>query len=365
MGQMPPPSRPARPDPPPWLVLAAGWTWRLLLVAAAVALLLWLAGKLRIVTLPLFLALLATALLRPPAARLERAGVPSAAAAATVMAAALGALAGLVALLGPTLTDELGQLGTDLREGIDEVADWLTTGPLGLSDARLDDWVDRGIEALEERRGAIAGGALSGALIAVEVVAGALLAIVFTFFFVKDGGRLWQAIVDFAPRDRRGDVREIGTRSWETLSAYLRGVTIIALFDAVLIGLALVVLGVPAALPLAVLVFFGAYVPLAGAVITGLAAVLVALVAEGVVTAAVVLGVVVAIQQLEGNVLEPVVMSRAVHVHPVVVLAAVAAGGVVAGIPGAFVAVPLTAVAARVGGYLRERLDAGPSMSDT
>lgn len=340
---------------PSWLRIAAGWSWRLLVVAAAGALLLWAAAKLRLVTLPIFLALLATALLNPPAARLERAGAPPALAATVVLAGALAALAAVTALLAPTLADELGQLGTDLRRGAQEVADWLTDGPLGLSDANLDDWIDDGIQALEDRRGAIAGGAISGALLAIEVVAGLLLTLVFTFFFVKDGERMWKSIVAFAPERRRDDLREIGERAWETLAGYLRGVTIIAAFDAVFIGIALFVLGVPAALPLALFVLFGAYVPLAGAFVTGLAAVLVALVANGPANAGLVLAAVVAVQQFEGNVLEPVVLSRAVKLHAVAILAAVTVGGVLAGIPGAFVAVPLVAVAARVLGYLRER----------
>lgn len=344
----------AEPPIPPWIRVAAGWSWRLLVVAAAAAVVLWAAAELRLVTLPIFLALLATALLRPPAAWLERAGAPPALAAGLVLAAALAALVGLATLLTPTLADELGQLGSDLREGVDEVADWLTEGPLGLSDGELDDWIDNGIDALQERRDTIAGGAVSGALLAIEVVAGLLLALVFTFFFVKDGERMWKATVDFAPERRRDDLRAIGDRSWETLAGYLRGVTVIAAFDAVFIGLALVLLDVPAALPLALFVFFGAYVPLAGAFVTGLAAVLVALVANGVGNAALVLAAVVAVQQFEGNVLEPVVLSRAVKLHPVAILAAVTIGGVLAGIPGAFVAVPVAAVAARVGGYLRQ-----------
>jgi putative heme transporter len=340
---------------PPWLRIAAGWSWRLLVVAAAAVVLLWAAGQLRLLTLPIFLALLATALLRPLAVRLERAGAPPALAAAAVVAGAIAAVTGLAALLAPTLASELGQLGTDLRQGVDEVADWLTEGPLGLSDGQLDDWIDDGVKALEDRREQIAGGAVSGALLAFEAVAGLLLAIVFTFFFVKDGRRMWNAVVAFGPERRRDDLREIGDRSWETLGGYLRGVTIIAAFDAVFIGIALVLLGVPAALPLAVFVFFGAYVPLAGAFLTGLAAVLVALVANGVGNAGLVLVAVIAVQQIEGNVLEPLVLGRAVRVHPAAVLAAVTVGGVVAGIPGAFVAVPLAAVAARIGGYLRER----------
>jgi predicted PurR-regulated permease PerM len=335
--------------------VAAGWSWRLLVIAAVMVLVAWAAGELRLVTLPLFLALLAAALLRPPAARLERAGAPPALAATAVMVGAIAALTGIATLLAPTLAEELGQLGTDLREGIDEIANWITEGPLGLSEGELDDWIDDGVEALRDRREAIAGGAVSGALLVTEAVAGLLLTIVFTFFFVKDGDRIWAAIVDFAPERRRADLREIGARSWETLAGYLRGVTAVALFDAVFIGVALVLLGVPAALPLAVLVFFGAYIPIAGAVVTGFAAVLVALVANGVGTAALVLAAVIAVQQIEGNVLQPVVVGHAVSLHPVAILSAVTVGGVLAGIAGAFVAVPLAAVAARVGGYLRER----------
>ena len=344
---------------PRWLRLLAAYGWRLLIVAAVAAVAIWLLVRLRLVVLPAFLALFATALLQVVCERLRRWGLPPAAAAFATVTGAIALLAGLAVVVVPPFADQLADLEADLEAGIDDLEGWLDDGPLNLSARQIDDAVDRGLDQLRENADLIASGALSGVLTAVEVLAGLLLALVLTFFFLKDGDRLWRAIVGVLPTARQRDAEQIGLRVWPMLRRYIGGVTIVALVDAVFIGLALVLLGVPAALPLAIFVFFGAYVPIVGAVATGALAVLVALVAEGPLTALAVVGAVILVQQLEGNVLQPVVVGRAIELHPVVVLLAVTTGAVVWGIVGALVAVPVAMVVAPIGGYLRDRSRAG------
>ena len=339
---------------PAGLVTVAGWSWRLLVVAAALALVAFALAELRLVVMSLFVAVFVTALLRQPTEWLRRQGLPPALAALGSLLPALALAAAVVALIMPAFVGQLDELRRSLEAGVRQVGDWLLEGPLDLTEAQLNDSIDRGLKELGSRGDALVSGALSGAMLVAEAVAGLLLALVLAFFFLKDGDRMWRWLVELLPPPRRAGAEELGARSWTTLAGYLRGVTIVALFDAVFIGLALVVLGVPAALPLAVLTFFGAYIPIAGAFLTGIAAVLVALVADGVGTAAIVAAAVIFVQQVESNVLQPVVVGRAVALHPVVILLAVTSGGLIAGILGALVAVPIAAVGARVLEFVRE-----------
>ena len=344
------------------LETAAAYAWRLLVLGAAVIAVGIVVRELALIAMALFLALFGTALLRPPAERLRARGLPPAGAALAVMLTALAALAAVLAMIVPPFVDQLDQLGRDLRAGVEQAGDWLLEGPLNLSERELDEYLDRAERSLRESSGAIVTGVIGGALVVLEVVAGVALAVVITFFFLKDGDRITAWFVGLFPQAHRPELEEVGGRVWRTLAGYLRGMTVVALFDSVFIGLALVIIGVPAALPLAVFTFFGAYIPIAGALITGLAAVLVALVSDGVATAAIVALAVLVVQQVESNVLQPFVVGRAVAVHPLAILLAVTAGAILGGIAGAIVAVPLTAVAARVGGYMRERA-AQPSLA--
>lgn len=309
-----------------------------------------MAAQLRLVVLPALLALVLTTLLHPPVARLRRRGVPDAAAAAVVLGGALLLVAAAVALIVPRAVADLDDLGVSIAGGIDV-----------LSDERLSGWADRAEQELRDNAGRITRGAVSGAVLAVEVVAGLALALVVLFFLLKDGERIWAWIVDLVPAQHRVDARAIGERTWTTLGGYLRGVTLVALFDAAFIALALVIVGVPLVLPLALLTFAGAYIPIAGAFAAGLAAVLVALVALGPVAALVIAAAVFAVQQIESNVFQPVVVGRSVRLHPVVILLAVTAGGVLGGIIGAIVATPLAAVGAAVLRYVRFERDATAS----
>jgi putative heme transporter len=336
------------------LRIAAAYSWRFLVVAAAVAVVGFVLNELRLVVLPVIVAVLLCTVLVPPARWLRRRGVPGLAATFAVLGLSALLLGGIAAGVAPSLTSEFRDLGSDVEGGIDEVSEWLTDGPLNLSDSQVARWRASAERALDENRGALVGGALSGAVVFVEVVAGLLLTIVLVFFFVKDGESIWTKFVGLFPVTKRGHVRELGERSWQTMTAYLRGIALVAFVDTVLIGIALVVLGVPLVVPLMVLTFFGAFFPLVGAFVAGAVAALVALVSEGVVTALIVVAVITIIQQLEGDFLYPVVVGRTLRLHPVAILLALTAGAVIAGVVGAFVAVPAAAVAASIAAYVRE-----------
>lgn len=340
---------------PRQLTSAAAVSWRLLVVAAAVVAATLALSELRLVVLPVVVALLLATFLVPPTRWLRRRGWPSSLAALTVMAASLLLLAGVIAAIAPTIADELDELGSSAREGIERVSDWLVGGPLGLSEQDLDRTIDSGLAQLRENGDLVAGGVLSGALILLEVVAGALLAVVLLFFFLKEGESMWNRLVGFFPEHKSEQVHELGGRAWTTLGAYLRGISIVAVVDAVLIGIVLLVVGVPLVVPLMVLTFFGAYFPLIGATLAGSVAALVALVSQGFVSALIVVVAIVLIQQLEGDLLYPVVVGRNVELHPVVVLLALTAGAVLGGVIGAFLAVPIAAVATAIASYLRTR----------
>ena len=338
------------------------WT---LVIAATVFGLFWLAGRLRVVVLPVALALVLSTFLWPAAKRLRDIGLPRAAAAAVVLGLALAALSALIALLAPQTIDEFGELDVGISGGLETIEDWLVEGALGLSQEQVDDVSGRIREQAQDSAGAVAGGALTGAMLLIEVIAGVLVAIVVLFFFLKDGDRIWSWICGLFAPEHRDAVQEAGLRSWKALAGFLRGQTLVALFDAIFIGLALVLVGTPLVLPLVVLTFFGAFIPIVGAFAAGGAAVLVALVFQGLTEALIILGAIIVVQQVESNVFEPVIVGRSVQVHPLAILLAVAIGLTVGGIIGALVAAPVLAVASAILAFLRERADArragGPS----
>jgi predicted PurR-regulated permease PerM len=263
-----------------------------------------------------------------------------------VVVLGVGLLAIALTLIVPPFVSELGKVGTSVEEGSRKAGELLR--PLGVSQAEVDKAVDDGVKSVEGSGDKIAGGALA----ALNVLAAVLLTLVLTFFFVKDGRVLWGWIARLCGR-HRDTAEELGERMWKVLTGYVHGVALVALIDALLIGLVLVLVGVPLAMPLTVMTFLAAFFPVVGAVVVGAAAVLVALVAEGGVAAAIVAGAILVVQQLDGNVLQPVLVGRRLELHPVVVLLALTAGGVIAGLVGAFVAVPLAAVAGAVIEYFR------------
>lgn len=348
----PSPSR-DRAAPPPALSRAGRIAWAFVGVAVLLVLAWYVASALALVIVPVILALFPATLLSPVTDALCRRGVPPGLAALLTLVGAIvvfvGVLAGVIALV----VAQIPELMESAAEGVGQLESLLASDPLGLGIERFSDVLEMAREQLGQA-GDLAGQATSAALVAFEFLAGLLLLLVVLFFYLKDGRRLRDAIVSTAPRGRRPLVRASLDRAWTTLAGYIRGQVIVAATDAVFIGAGLLILGVPLAVPLAVLIFFGAMFPIIGAVSTGALAVLVALADGGLTDGLIVLGLVVAVQQLEGNVLEPFILGRAISLHPLVVLLAVTAGAVVLGILGAFIAVPLAAIAARVIELLRD-----------
>jgi putative heme transporter len=354
-------------EPRPTGLWKAGRTaWAVVGIAVVLALLGYVASAITIVVIPVILALFPATLLAPVSDWLCRRGVPPALSALVTLLAGLalffGVLAGAIALV----VAQLPELMESAAEGVGQIEDFLEDDPLGVGVETFSDALDFAQEQLGEA-GEFAAQAGTAAVLAFEVVAGILLMFVVLFFYLKDGRRLRDAIVTTVPKARQPLVREGLDRSWTTLSGYLQGQLLVAFVDAVFIGIGLLILGVPLALPLAILVLFGGLFPIVGAVATGALAVLVALADGGLTTGLIVLGIVLAVQQLESNVLEPMILGRTIHLHPIVVLTSIAAGASVLGILGAFLAVPVAAIAARIIALVREQgegTDAGEASAD-
>jgi putative heme transporter len=338
---------------PRQLRAAAAIAWRFLVVVAAIAVIAYVLARLRVVVLPVVFALFAAAVLAPPTLWLRSRRVPRTLAALTVVVGTVLIVAGVIAVLTPRLIGDAEDFGNDVEEGIATVSDWLLEGPLDLTRAELDEYREDALSELRDRADAIAGGVLGGAYLVIEVVAGIILALFLLFFLLRDGDRIWPWAVRLFPPGARAQVDEVGRITWETLGRYLRGVAIVALIDAVFIGLALWLIGVPFVLPLAVLTFIGGFFPIIGAFLAGGAAALIALVANGWFDALLVIIATFAVQQIEGNLLQPIIVGRAVRIHPIAVILAVASGAVIWGVAGAILAVPLVAVASRAASFLR------------
>ena len=312
----------------------------------------WFVGRLMPVVLPFAVAVLLATLLRPVAAALERRGARPVVASTAAVALAVCVLVVLLALIVPPFVARLSDLGASLQDGVQQVAYSAGDNLFGMDRAA----VDRTLEQAADRvRGRLGGQAVAGVTSAAGVLASIVLVVFLCFFLVKDGRRMWAWLVEFVPQRRRDAVDEVGARVWSVLTAYMRGVVLVATVDAVLIGAALLMIGVPLVLPLIVLTWLAAFFPIIGAVVAGSAAVLVALVGNGPTEALIVLAVIVIVQQVEGNVLYPVVVGPRLRLHPIVVLVAVATGGTLAGIPGAFLAVPIATAGGALISYQRER----------
>ncbi|MFV2116739.1 AI-2E family transporter [Micromonospora sp. LOL_025] len=328
----------------PWLVRSAV-TWSACLVVIVAGL--YLLGKIAVLLAPLAIALAVTvflaALLDPVQLALRRLHLPAALAALLTVLLLLGLLFGVGALVWNLTANQFSELSQELVQGLQRTRDFVTS-TLPVSDRQLDQLLDQARQGFGQ--GSV--DPVSGARTAAEVLGSALLALVLLFFLLKDGRSMWRWTLSRTTGPNREVTAEAGRVGWRTLGAYSRGTMMIAAIDAIGIGLALVVLRVPLAFPLALITFFGGFIPIIGATVAGAVAVLVALAAKGPVTALLVLAAVITVQQVEGNLLEPLIMKRQVRLHPAVILVAVTAGTLIAGIAGAFVSVPLTAVVWRV-----------------
>jgi putative heme transporter len=328
----------------PWLVRwAVVWSGCLLVVAAGLYLLGVLAARLAPLTIAIAVTLFLAALLDPLVLALRRLRFPPTLAALTAVIVLLGSLAGAVALVWSLTADQFADLSQQLGQGLSRTREFVTSA-LPVSPEQLDRWTERAVSGLRQG-GPDPVAAFSSA---AQVAGAVLLVIVLLFFLLKDGRSMWAWCLNRSSERSRPAMADAGRAGWRTLGSYSRGTVIIATVDAVGIGLALVLLRVPLAFPLALITFLGGFVPIIGATVAGSVAVLVALAAKGPTTALLVLAAVIAVQQLEGNLLEPLIMKRQVRLHPVVILVAVTAGTLFGGVAGAFVAVPITAVLYRV-----------------
>lgn len=338
-----------RPEPGsviPWGVrVAAEAAWRLVVLATALWLLMRVVATVQVVALALVVALFATALLQPAVNRLERAGLHRALATTAVTVAGFAALFLIGWFVVWQVLDSADDVASRLQEGIHQLRTWALRSPLHVTDQQIDQLAQNLSDAVGAHTERLATTGLQGASFVAEFLTGALLTAFSTLFLVYDGSRIWRWALGLVPRAGRHAVDEAAPHAWRTLTAYVRGTVAVAFIDGLFIGLGLYLLDVPLAVPLAALVFLCAFVPLVGAVASGALAVLVALVTCGVFTSLAVLLVVLAVQQIEGHILQPFILGRAVRVHPLAVILSVAAGGLAAGIGGAVIAVPLVAVA--------------------
>ncbi|GAA2259322.1 AI-2E family transporter [Kitasatospora cystarginea] len=355
------PGRPADPvDAVPWtLRVAAESTWRLLLLAAALYLVFRVVDMLRLVAFAVLAALLISALLEPTVSWLRRHGVPRSLAAAATFLSGLAGI-GLVGwFVVWQVSTNLNSVTGKVQAGVNQLREWLVTGPLHLTQQQINDFAKQITNAIGTNSDQITSAGFTGVTIAVEVLTGVLLAAFTTFFLLYDGARIWSWLLRGLPRHSRYALAGAGPKAWATLTAYVRGTVCVAFIDALCIGIGIQLLGVPLAMPLAVIVFLGAFVPLVGALVTGTIAVLIALVTQGPFIALMVLVVLVAVQNIEGHLLQPLILGRAVRVHPLGVVLGVATGSIIGGIGGAIVAVPLIAVTNTVVSHLRQRNAAG------
>ena len=330
---------------------------QLLLIAAGLALLGYVLGRFWSVLLPAILGLLVTTVLWPAARFLRAHRWPPAAAAGATLIVFLILLSGAVLLIVRPVIDQGAELADQTAAGLEELQKWLTGPPLNLGEEQIGQAIDNVTNALQDNAQEIAGSALGWASSVGSGIINAVLALVLTFFFLKDGTRWLPWLAEQSGRPAGRHIARLSQQSWRTLSEFIRQQALVGFIDAVFIGLGLWITGVPLVLPLAVLTFFGAFIPIIGALVAGAFAVLVALVSEGVMTAVIVLGIVVLVQQLEGNVLQPIIQGRGLNLHPVVVILAVTAGTSLAGIIGAFLAVPVAAVMAVIYRYARDQLN--------
>ena len=344
----------------PWAFdLAAAWSWRLLVTAAAVFGTLWLLSFFAVVVVPLLVALFASALLAPIVRWLGQIGIGRRIASLIVVVVGLGLVGLLLTFVGSQVANGMADLSKQVVDGVGQVRNWLSTGPLGLSDKA----VQGALQNVQDQLG----GANTSLLTRVSevgttvthIVAAFFIILFGTYFFLADGSGIWTWLVRLFPRAARRRVDSSGHVAWRSLTQFVRATVLVAGTDALGIALGALFLGVPFVLAIGVLVFLGAFVPLLGATVSGAVAVLVALVAVGPVKALIMLAVIIFIQQLEAHVLQPFLMGRFVSVHPLGVIVAIACGVLVAGVAGALIAVPFAAVLNAVGQHLASETDVG------
>jgi predicted PurR-regulated permease PerM len=327
------------------LQVAAAIGWRLVVVLITLAALAWVISRVQFIVIPVAVAVLLAALLAPAVRLLTRfRWVPRALATAVVVVGGLAVLGGVLYGLVVAFLAGLPALQAQLGQSFAQIRDWLARSPLHLAVPQLNNLGASIVHAVGSSQAAMTSGALGVASTVSEIAASALLAIFTLVFFLYDGARIWQFLLQGVPQKARDRVNVAGRRAFAALVSYTRAVTLVAATDALVVGLGLWTIGVPLVVPLAVLVFFGAFIPFVGAIVTGILAVLIALVAKGLLAAVWVVLVLILVGELEGHVLQPLLLGRAVRLHPLAVVLPVATGFILIGVIGALLAVPLVAV---------------------
>jgi predicted PurR-regulated permease PerM len=351
---------PVRGDVPGWLRVAASWAWRILLLAGAVYVVARIALVIYVVVVPCAAALLLTALLQPLAARLKRRGWPPLLATWCTLLTAMIVLAGAAAGATARVQAEYPALVAQLRHTTTQIQSWLAGPPFHLKTGDLDKASGGILKYISQHQSLIEGTVVTGGRIAAEVLGGVVLTFFVTFFLIKDGRKIWVWLIHRAQPENKDRIDRAGQAAWQAVVHYVRGTVVVAAIHAIVMGVTLSVMNAPLAVPLALFMFLAAFIPLVGVLLAGGLAILVTLAAEGWLAAVIVLGILVVMNQLEGHLLQPQIVGKMVRLHPLAVILVLAVGGVMAGIAGAVVAVPITAALSKAIPVLRGEDNGGP-----
>ncbi len=333
------------------------WGLRLIVFAVAAYILGWFIGATWMVWYPVALATLIATVLAPPVAWLRAHRVPDGAAAALVVLAFIGLIAALFSFLIPQVIEQSPVIAQNASDGLFKIRDWLRDGPLEISDDQITNAIAAVQDKLQDSAAAISAGVFSTISVATSIVLNLIVTLILSFLFIKDGHKFLPWVATLGGQRAGTHSVEVLARAWGTLGGFIRTQALVSFIDAVIIGVGMAIVGVPLWLPLAIITFFGGFIPIIGAFVSGALAVLVTLVTNSPQDALIVLLIVIAVQQLEGNVLSPWLQGKSMNLHSAVVLLSVMAGGSLFGITGAFLAVPVAATVAEVLRYLNERID--------
>jgi predicted PurR-regulated permease PerM len=349
----------------PWAFdLAAAWSWRFLVIVAAGMAVLWFLDRFLVVFLPLAIALLLTALLGPLVDLMARVGLNRKVSSLLTVLGGLTTVVLLLTFVGTQISRGFSDLAEQVVTGLDEIRRWLREGPLQASDSQINAYIAAAQDLVTESNQEVVGRVTEVGTAIGHVVAGIFIVLFASYFFLSDGGRIWAWVVRLFPRAARVRADASGRVAWRSLTQFVRATVLVAFVDAVGIVFVAMVLKVPFASAIGVLVFLTSFIPMIGATLSGIVAVLVALVAQGPLVAGLMLLGVVVVQQLEAHVLQPFLLGRFVSIHPLAVIVAIAIGVLVAGIAGALIAVPLAAALNAVAQYLASYTEVGDAPED-
>lgn len=337
---------------PRGLQIAAAWSWRVLLIAALIAGLGWLIARLSGVTIPLAIGIMLTAGLSPVAQRLRKWGVPRPFATILTLVGGLLLVSGMLTLIISQIANQSAELGRSATEGFQQLMAWLNSGPLQISQEQVDGWIRQATDYLRDQQATIAGYAATGAGAVGNFLTGLVLALFAMFFMLYDGPSIWRWLLKLVPAPARDRIDGGGRTGWNSLVEYVRATVIVAAVDAIGPLVAAIIMGVPMAPALGALLFLSAFVPIVGILVAGAVVTLITLVTVGPVQALIMLGVIVAVNQVEANVLQPLLLGKAVSLHPLAIVFGITIGISVGGIIGALLVVPIMAFGKTFIGYV-------------